>query len=102
MCKHMRQLRVPVVSLQQTGSVLFSTLTEFDLRFKYKCSPNAVGSPQLRKGERLLFSANQGAPGRRRRDSSLCDDFCLQEAPVLKGLMQLRGAAIPRFRGLRI
>ena len=72
----MRQLRVPVVSLQQTSSVLFSTLTKFDLRFEYKGSPNAAGSPQLQKGERLLFSANQRAPGR--RDNFLRDNFILE------------------------
>ena len=81
----MRQLRVPVVSPQQrTSSVLFSTLRQFDLGFEYKQSPNAPGSPQLQKGERLLFSANQRAPGR--RDNFLRDNFFSQEAPVLKGL----------------
>ena len=77
------QLRVPVVSLQQTNSVLFSKLTKFDLRFEYKCSPNAAGSPQLQKGERLLFSANHQAPGRR---DSFCAITVFQRACVLRGL----------------
>ena len=116
MRKHMRQLRVPVASLQQTSSVLFSTLTsltcvlntnnlqilaEFDLRFEYKCSPNAAGSPQLRKGERLLFSANQRAPGR--RDNFLHDTFFFSGGSRTKRVNQ-NGFNMPGsvFCGLRI
>ena len=73
--KHMRQLRVPVVSLQQTSSVLFSTLSltcvlntnnlqilaDFDLRFEYKCSPNAAAvSAAAKRRETVVLSQSAG------------------------------------------
>ena len=41
---------------------------QFDLRFEYQCSPDAAGSPQLQKGERLLLFLSQSAgnPGKAR------------------------------------
>ena len=39
-----------------------STLTQFDLRFEYKCSPNAFGFPQLQKGERRCSQPISGHP----------------------------------------